>query len=172
HIEAATVVVVLVRRNSPLVVRTTAVLAAAAGPRQGREHARTTDFRVQLARGDQQGVADLLRLQATPREGAEQAVLWIGSDQLRAFIRRLPVDAGVDDGAMPLLHVPAAFDETCCQVVEQSRIRRLGARLAKVTQGLDDAATEVLLPYAVDIDACRQRVLLTGEPLDKCAATP
>ena len=53
---------------------------------------------------------------------------------------------------------PAVLDETRCQVIEQLRVRRFFTEGSEVRRRVDQSATKVVQPDAIDDDASHQRV--------------
>ena len=65
---------------------------------------------------------------------------------------------------MQRLEPESGVDEEPSEVVEEFRVRR-PVRRAEVVEGLDDAATEVLVPDAVDRGACELQLLCPDDPV-------
>src|SRR6516162_5125603 len=65
---------------------------------------------------------------------------------------------------MKLFDTPAAVHEFDSQPVQQFRMRRRIPHLAEIVESRNDAASEVMMPDAVDNHAGRQRVFPRGKP--------
>ena len=80
----------------------------------------------------------------------------------------LPIGGGHHHQLVHAPDVPARANELNGQIVQQLRVRRVGALRPEVVHRLYDAIAEVALPHAVDIDAGCQGMLGVEQP--RCEA--
>ena len=107
-------------------------------------------FELQLTGGGEDGVADLLGLEAADGEGPEEAIVGVealGAGEFR--IRRgLPIRRARHHQPVHRLQAPAALHERRGEPVQQLGVRGLFAELAEVARVGGEAATEVSLRSA------------------------
>src|SRR6266511_356892 len=72
---------------------------------------------------------------------------------------------------MDALESPAAFNEFGSQPVEQFRMSRRHPGLAEIVRRRHETPAEMMLPEAIDDNACGQRVVAAGDPVGEHSAT-
>src|SRR3954453_7495146 len=104
---------------------------------------------------------DLLGLEPARASTPQEAILGVllEGDVARWVRRRLAIGLGRHHEPVNLLEAPAFLDETIGEPVEELRMARRLAQVAKVARGRRQSAAEVILPETIHQDARRQRVL-------------
>ena len=121
--------------------------------------ARTRAFVVECAVDRQDRVADRFGIEAM--ELGLVVARSIGVDRRpRAFAERL----GAQDDTMKMFDRPTRFDQFTSKIIEQKWIRRWQAGVSEIIGCRNDSNPEVSLPYSVDQDASRQRILGVSDP--------
>ena len=174
-----------IRRRAPperIQAAAVAILAAAGGPLVGvvrhvpdavrldRVDARAEHLAAEQTARRQRRVANHLGFQAHARAAREQPVVRIALGKRRRDGRRLPVGRRHHDRLDQRLLAPALRHQLGREPVEQLGMRRRRALRSEVLAGLDQAASEQLLPQAVDDDARHERVVRIDEPSRKTQA--
>ena len=118
---------------------------------------------VELARHEEQAVADGLGPQPLQRHVGEQAVRGVGLNGTGRRHAHALVGLRSDDLADQLLERPALRDKPGGEMIEQFWMARLLAGDAEVVDGGDDAAAEEPAPDAVDQHAGGERIVGGGD---------
>ena len=122
---------------------------------------------VECARRGEHGIADRLSLQPPPVLPPEETVVGVGRCGILAGCRNLPVGAAGHDQPVQVFERSAAIAKHTGEPVEELRVRRLAPHPAEVVGGVDEAASEVVVPDAVDQAPPDQRIGGIGEPPSK-----
>ena len=128
-------------------------------------HALSAPLRGQQPRGRQRQVADHLAVHPEARPPGKQAIVRVLLQLHRRRGRGLAVRGGRHHEPEEGLHVPSRLAELDRQPVEQLRVRRRLPGDAEFSRGGNEALSEDLRPEAVDVDACRERMVRVCQPL-------
>jgi len=121
--------------------------------------ARTRAFVVERAVDRQDRVADRFGVE-TMELGLVVARSIRVDRRPRAFAERL----GAQDDTMKMFDRPTRFDQFTSKIIEQKWVRRWQAGVSEIICCRNDSNPEVSLPYSVDQDASRQRILGVSDP--------
>src|SRR6185436_1807613 len=106
----------------------------------------------------QRNVTNGLGGKAETSPSRNELVIGIDPKLLRADCRTLTIRRRRHDQTVHRLHTPVAVHELDSKPMQQFGMRRLFALRTEVLARFDQAASEILLPDAVDSNPCRQRI--------------
>ena len=128
------------------------------------------DLRGEQAAGGEGDVAHDFGVEAEAGLAGEEVVAGVFFAEVGAVGGALAVGAGGDDEAVDVFEAPVFGEEFGGEPVEEFGVGGGGALHAEVVFGFDEAASEVLLPDAVDDDACGEGVFRADDPFGEIEA--
>src|SRR5262249_60515111 len=126
--------------------------------RNFREDTRATHLPVDAPAHREGRVANLFARQPLAPETPEQLVVRINLGRLDIERRRLLIDVREHNQTAQLLDAPALLDKSGRKPIQQFTVSFAVAHLAEIARRADDAASEVVMPDAVDHHASGQWV--------------
>ncbi len=166
RVEAAAVAILALALDPPILV--VGHVPDAVG--LGREDAGAVHLRAEQPARGELAVADHLGFEAEARSAREQPVVGIALGERRRHRGRLSIGRRGDDRPQQRLLAPAAIHQLDGEPVEELGVRGRLALRPEVLAGLDQAASEELLPQAVDVHPRHQRVVAIDEPAGQAEA--
>src|SRR6185503_11285573 len=107
-------------------------------------------------------------IESSPVHPGEQTVIRVlAVSEVRASVRRAPVSGAGHDETMEPFERAAVIAKPQSQPIEQLRMRWCSAHMPEVVWGVDDAATEMIMPDSVHDTAPRERVVTVNQPLSQ-----
>jgi len=125
---------------------------------------------VELIRSGEDEVAVAFGIEPQAVHAPEETVVTIELCCVVAVLAALPIRGAGDDEAMEMLQGASIVAQFTREPVEQFGMRWHPAHSTEIARGIADAATEMIMPYAVRDAAPGERVLVIGNPIRECGA--
>ena len=120
---------------------------------------------VELPAGQQHGIANLLGVEPPPLHPPQEPVARVDRVIVGVVLAAQLIHAAQYDRSNQLLDRPVVVHELHGQRVEQVLVARFVSQGTEVIDRIDEPLPEEMLPHAIHDDACREGVVLAGDPM-------